>query len=291
LEDVTDFEIDRHSVVTDRTRHIGFSITRPDYGRPREDYDLMPFVDGKESVTLPYSVARDCSGTPRRGSRQRREAVSTAWTVRQSCGLAGRQRLGLSYDRLGAAGFPRRAFSYEMAGVRRESVQANRSPQPIPARPASNCRTAAATNTPRLPTLQHLKRLLHWKDGGVRKKLVLIALLPSGIAWGHVFYLSCAAGFAISHYCGGEESGSPGRVKSIIIPLRRHELHLHHWFLATLAAVGSALQGFFLVRPELFYGVLGGLVLQGIYCYKDWHRIVKRRAILPAVQEADTANC
>jgi len=57
LEDVTDFEIDRHSVVTDRTRHISFSMTRPDYGRPREDYDLMPFVDGKESVTLPFSVA------------------------------------------------------------------------------------------------------------------------------------------------------------------------------------------------------------------------------------------
>jgi len=178
-----------------------------------------------------------------------------------------------------------------MASVRREIVQANQSPQPIPARAAIACRAATTTATARFPTLQYLGRLLHWKDGGVRKKLVLIALLPSGIAWGYVFYLSCAAGFAISHYCGGEESGRPGRVKSIIIPLRRHELHLHHWFLATLAAVGSALQGFFLVRPEFFYGILGGLVFQGIYCYKDWHRIVRKRVLLPALQQADVANC
>jgi hypothetical protein len=147
------------------------------------------------------------------------------------------------------------------------------------------------TTSARSPTLQHFRRLLRWKDGGLRKKLVLIVLLPSGIAWGYLFYLSCAAGFALSHYCGGKESGRQGRVKSIIIPLWRHELHLHHWFLATVAAISSAVQGFFLVRPELFYGVLGGLVLQGIYCYKDWHRIVKRRAMLPALQQADVANC
>ncbi len=178
----------------------------------------------------------------------------------------------------------------KMAGVREIGVRPNRSPQMVTAEAAVDCRVAMTT-TARFPTLQHFRRLLHWKDGGVRKKLVLLALLPSGIAWGYVFYLSCAAGFIISHYCGGEACGRPGRVKSIIIPLRRYELHLHHWFLATLAAISSAVQGFFLVRPELFYGVLGGLVLQGIYCYKDWHRIVKRRAMLPALQQADVANC
>ena len=57
MEDVTDFEIDRHSVVTDGTRYISFSMTRPDNGWPRRDYELVLYVDGKESVTLPFSVA------------------------------------------------------------------------------------------------------------------------------------------------------------------------------------------------------------------------------------------
>ncbi|MBE9505990.1 MAG: hypothetical protein IMY84_04170, partial [Chloroflexi bacterium] len=102
--------------------------------------------------------------------------------------------------------------------MREESVQANRSPQPIPSEAATDCCSAADTTSALFPGLQHFRRLLHWKDGGVRKKLVLLALLPSGIAWGYIFYLSCAAGFVISHYCGGEESGRPGRVRSIIIP-------------------------------------------------------------------------
>ncbi len=175
-------------------------------------------------------------------------------------------------------------FTTKIAGVNTETVETAPHLQPLAARPDSVLRTI------RDAFLQACNKLLHWKEGGVGKKLVLLGLLPTVIALGHVFYLSCAAGFAISHYCGGEESGRAGRVKSIIIPLRRHELHLHHWFLATLAAASSAVQGFFLVRPELFYGVLGGLVLQGIYCYKDWHQIVRKRVILPALQQADVAN-
>lgn len=121
---------------------------------------------------------------------------------------------------------------------------------------------------------KHFQRI----DSGVRKKVFLIALLPAGIAWGYLFYLCLAIGFAISKYCGGRKDGSPGRVRSVIIPWRRYELHLHHWILFSMAGAMSAASGFFLVRPELFYGFLSGLAFQGIYCYGDWHRIVKRKS-------------
>ena len=121
---------------------------------------------------------------------------------------------------------------------------------------------------------QHFRQ----KDSGVRKRLFLIGLLPAGIGWGYLFYLSWAIGFAISKYCGGKKDGRAGRVRSIIIPCCRYELHLHHWFVAFLAGAISATSGFFLVAPELFYGFLSGLAFQGIYCYGDWHRIVKRKS-------------
>jgi len=120
-----------------------------------------------------------------------------------------------------------------------------------------------------------------------QKKMVLIGLLPAGFGLGYLFYLGCAVGFAVCKLCGGAESGIPGRVRSIIIPLRSHELHLHHWLLSLVAAVTSAMQGFFLIAPGLFYGVLGGLILQGIFCYNDWHRIVKRKLLCPALEPAD----
>lgn len=111
----------------------------------------------------------------------------------------------------------------------------------------------------------------------VRKKVIIIGLVPAGIFLGYLFYLGCAVGFAACKFCGGETAGVQGRIKSIVIPLQSYELHLHHWLLSAVAVVTSAIQGFSLLAPGLFYGVLGGLVLQGIYCYEDWHRVVRRR--------------
>ena len=121
----------------------------------------------------------------------------------------------------------------------------------------------------------------------MRKKLVLIGLLPAGIVWGYPFYLSWAIGFAISKYCSGGKNGRPGKVRSIIIPWRGYEFHLHHWLLCSLAGAISAVSGFFLVGPELFYGFLSGLVFQGLYCYTDWHRIVTRKNVPPATLGAE----
>lgn len=120
-----------------------------------------------------------------------------------------------------------------------------------------------------------------------RKRLVVFGLLPAGFGLGYLFYLGCVAGFAICKVCGGAESGLQGRVRSIIIPLRTHELHLHHWLLSAVATVTSAIQGFSLIAPGLFYGVLGGLILQGILCYDDWHRIIKRRAFCAPLEAVD----
>jgi len=119
----------------------------------------------------------------------------------------------------------------------------------------------------------------------VRKRLILFSLLVAGIGWGYLFYLCWAIGFAISKYCGGRKDGRPGRVRSIIIPWGRNELHLHHWFLSSLAGSISAASGFLLVAPELFYGFLSGLAFQGIFCYGDWHRIVKRKSVLPTLEQ------
>lgn len=121
-------------------------------------------------------------------------------------------------------------------------------------------------------------------DGLLRKKVILLGLVPAGIALGYLFYLGCALGFAVCKYCGGEAAGVQGRIRSIIIPLQSYELHLHHWLLSTVAVITSAIQGFSVLAPGLFYGILGGLVLQGIYCYEDWHRILRRR--MNALSEA-----
>jgi hypothetical protein len=141
--------------------------------------------------------------------------------------------------------------------------------------PTMACRVGAASLVRRLG------------EFATKKRLVLVGMVPAGISLGYLFCLGCAAGFVICKLCGGAEAGIQGRVRSVIIPLRNYELHLHHWVLSLFAAIASAIQGFFLIAPGLFYGVLGGLILQGILCYSDWHRIVKRRSILAALEPSE----
>ena len=62
LEDVTDHVIDSFPVVTDGTRYLQFSMTRPDNGWPTGEYEMVLYVDGKEKVTLPFTIG-EASGS------------------------------------------------------------------------------------------------------------------------------------------------------------------------------------------------------------------------------------
>ena len=121
----------------------------------------------------------------------------------------------------------------------------------------------------------------------MRKKIILFGLLTAGIFWGYPFYISWAIAFALSKFCGGRENGIPGKVRSVIISWRGYKLHLHHWLLASLVGAISAISNFSPISPGLFYGFLSGLVFQGIYCYTDWHRIIKSKKVLPDGLEAE----
>ena len=108
----------------------------------------------------------------------------------------------------------------------------------------------------------------------MKKKLVtiLIAIVASA-ALGYLFFLSWLLGFLASKYVAGKSSGERGKVRSIIIPFRRWEIHLHHW-LYSLCLIGlSYAIGLHFLSPAITCGLLGGSVFQGIYCYSDWYVI------------------
>ena len=112
----------------------------------------------------------------------------------------------------------------------------------------------------------------------VKKKVTLFSLFSTIIILGS--YISFAfwfLGFVIAKLLGAKADGKEGIVKSIIIPLGKYELHLHHWFVSLGIGVFGIIREVYVLSPEIFYGFLGGLVFQGIYCYNDWYKIVKPR--------------
>jgi hypothetical protein len=94
------------------------------------------------------------------------------------------------------------------------------------------------------------------------------------------YYLLCAGGllgYAGGKLCGGRKTGVRGRFRSIIFPIRHYQFHLHHWFLAMVTLAVCLLKGFYLGTPQLFYGSMCGLALQGIFCYDDWSHLVWKK--------------
>ena len=115
----------------------------------------------------------------------------------------------------------------------------------------------------------------------MRKKIVLISLIAVFIFLGIFCYKTWFAAFVATKYLSGRTDGKQGIVRSIIIPWRDYQLHLHHWFLALIVGGVFMVKGFYILSPEVFYGFFSAIIFQGIYCYEDWYRIIKRKRVVP----------
>ena len=119
----------------------------------------------------------------------------------------------------------------------------------------------------------------------MRKKIVLISLIAVFIFLGVFCYKTWFVAFAATKYLSGRTDGKQGIVRSIIIPGRNYQLHLHHWFLALIIGGVFVVKSFYILAPEVSYGVLSAIIFQGIYYYEDWYRIIKRKNVLPTLAQ------
>ena len=106
--------------------------------------------------------------------------------------------------------------------------------------------------------------------------------------FGYPFFLSGLLSFLASKYVAGNSVGERGKVKSIVIPFRRWGIHLHHWLYSLCLITISAATGLHFLTPTITYGLLGGLVFQGIYSYGDWHIILINR---PQTSAGERLEC
>ena len=112
----------------------------------------------------------------------------------------------------------------------------------------------------------------------MKKKLVtILSMIIFSIALGYLFFFSLLLGFLGSKYLAGKAVGEQGKVRSLAVPFRRWRIHFHHWFCSVFLIGLSSMTGIHFLTPAITYGLLGGLVFQGIYCYSDWHVILTSR--------------
>ena len=91
---------------------------------------------------------------------------------------------------------------------------------------------------------------------------------------GYLFALSLLLGLLASKFIAGKSTGTKGKIRSIVIPLGRQRIHLHHWLYALWLIGISFVTGVHFLSPLITYGFLGGSMFQGIYSYGDWQVIM-----------------
>ena len=108
----------------------------------------------------------------------------------------------------------------------------------------------------------------------IRRPISILSTIVATSMLGLLFLLSMLLSFLASRFVAGRAVGEQGKLKSIVIPFRKWSLHIHHWLYSLFLMSLSAATGMYFLTPTISYGLLGGLVFQGIYCYRDWHVIV-----------------
>ena len=126
----------------------------------------------------------------------------------------------------------------------------------------------------------------HYLD---EKRLVaiLLTIVATITMLGYLFLLSWLTGFLVSKYTAGKSAGEPGKVRSLVIPFRKWGFHLHHWLYSLCLTALSLTTGIYILTSTITCGFLGGLVFQGIYCYRDWHVILINRHKTRARERSD----
>ena len=112
----------------------------------------------------------------------------------------------------------------------------------------------------------------------MKKKLVaILSIIAISIALGYLFFFSWLLGFLASKYMAGGQVGERGKMGSLAVHFRRWRIHFHHWFYSVCLIGLSSTTGVHFLTPAITYGLLAGLVFQGIYCYGDWYVILTSR--------------
>jgi hypothetical protein len=89
-------------------------------------------------------------------------------------------------------------------------------------------------------------------------------------------FFGAVLGYFLAKILAGKNTGEPGKIKSLSFNIGSFKVHLHHWLLSAMV-LSLALYYNFLSFYQFSFGLLGGIIFQGIYSYSDWHKILVRK--------------
>ena len=87
---------------------------------------------------------------------------------------------------------------------------------------------------------------------------------------------SLIVGYFVARFFAGSKTKEKGRFPSIAFTVRGYKVHIHHWLSFSSVLAAALIFQFSVFTQEIFYGFLGGVVIQGITFYEDWRHVIKK---------------
>jgi len=106
-----------------------------------------------------------------------------------------------------------------------------------------------------------------------RKKIILgipIALVSFELFFGVLL------GYLIGKFIAAKETGGPSKLRPLVFKIGNYKFHLHHWLYSSGVLTSFILFNFSPPWPQFSFGLFGGLIVQGIISYSDWHKILTK---------------
>jgi len=103
------------------------------------------------------------------------------------------------------------------------------------------------------------------------KKLFLgmpLAVFSPEIYFGMIF------GYLMTDFFAAKETGLQGKIKSLVFNIGKWRVHLHHWLCGLIILTSLFFININLPFHQFSFGILGGMIFQGISCYPDWHKVI-----------------
>lgn len=106
-----------------------------------------------------------------------------------------------------------------------------------------------------------------------KAKMILPAVvLATSLHYSVRFTLGIVAGYVLCKiFCSIFVEN--GKIDSIFLDYGRWKVHLHHWIIGIIIlAIVWVVDYFYL--PTFLAGAICGIILQDIYDYNDWHKVI-----------------
>jgi len=105
--------------------------------------------------------------------------------------------------------------------------------------------------------------------------IIAISVLSATLIFGYIYFLvSSVSVYMITKYLSAKETAQSSKIPSIVLPMAKYRLHLHHWLIASAGIAVVLIRGPWFFPSDLVYGVLSGIAFHGVHCYDDWHKIL-----------------